>query len=426
MKAAACLLSSQIVQKRQWGSEKILDKIIAVSLSVTDLASLMDRTRNPDERRCGSLLLAKRYDYPNRSPPWELDPEHPSSFFNNPRRLGDIHGSLQTLGVSLLEFAIVCVGQEEYRKLDPPPIISLPLSLTPPVEVCETTGESAKMYLEPISLYSCAWLFCLVLDYALSPKEAAIRSNTKRLWNKYYKSQKPFVWWQFLSKRCTKCYANHEHQIPWCDRRALLLEAAVHGLIPDDDEMQSIKPCSEVPLEHACEWREQLRRRRAQDPELFKIVNSEIRKEDEEAARRAASEAKWRADKARCEQLEKERAEERRVENMQQELKTLEMERKLRAEKRRREEEDEEAEVARLERELRKKQLGDALEGRIPSSAVVAAAKFECVVCMEPKQLGIFNPCGHSCCADCYQKLPAKKCPTCRAAIVTHTLMFLP
>jgi hypothetical protein len=245
------------------------------------------------------------------------------------------------------------------------------------------------------------------------------------MWNKYYKSLEWHVWSQLMHERCTKCRANHAYQIPWCDRRALLLEVAARGLIPDDDDIQSILPCPEVPLEHACKWREQLERRRAQDPALFEIVVSETRKKKEEEDRRAASEAKERADKARRE-LEEEEAEKRRVENMQQELKTLEIERTLRAKKRRREEEDEEAEVARIERQLRKRKASDALEGRIPSSVVAAAPKLECVVCMEPKQLGIFNPCEHSCCADCYPKLPAKKCPTCRAAIVTHILMFLP
>lgn len=43
----------------------------------------------------------------------------------------------------------------------------------------------------------------------------------------------------------------------------------------------------------------------------------------------------------------------------------------------------------------------------------------ECNICLEEKPILIMNPCGHEICEDCFKKLKKKKCPFCRADVLS-------
>jgi hypothetical protein len=371
--------------------------------------------------RCASFLLAEKFGYPKNRPPPKLDPDNPESVFQKPRRLAEIHKVLQEFGrgLSLVHFAIVLV-QYECPQPFLAPRVEFIKSMDPLLQETEVFVPGKRLY--PIPIDQHAGLYCLIQDYTFSKVELEIRAETIRLWKKHALDTRDVGWLLALMKTTMDAPCKNygiigsAFEIPWCERRQILIAAAFKGSIRQD-EVADILDCKEAPIEHAYNWYKDALRRRAQNPSLKSIL-------DEEREVKRAAEAQAKND----ELVEMQR------------LRILQLQRDHEAEARKREEKERKfqlefekqvEETIRISIEDSKKKAeslpssSDNNNNNNKASRPIPT-EVECPVCMEVKPFRVLNPCGHTCCAECYQALLAKNCPTCRSAIASLISLYLP
>jgi hypothetical protein len=379
--------------------------------------------------RCSSLLLAKKFGYPEkRNLPPQLDPDCPESFFNAPHTLVYMHKILQRLGLALTDFAMM------YRAANIPPLLHFPVEIDPPLAVSEVNNIPWRMCLE-YSSTAYDPMFCLIQDYAPSLEERTVRKMTSDVWNKHGLSEWSLDDLRALLEKaqerdgCPKYTIGSVGQLPWWERRIILLQASYLGLIPNDDYLMKLISRQHIQTEYARFWRAHYSRRRVQIPALEDILAEEAKLRNfgdwEPKSERLAAFKNRLADELASDikQSRLRQALSYRVALQEQQQRQLQEEEQTRqsSEKRRIELQ---TIISNTDSVPPPKHENKPLPPLPPPPPV--APKLECPVCMEPTQLGAFIPCGHMCCTDCYKALPVKNCPTCRKAIANHFVVYLP